>query len=131
MAASAPWVRGDRGWRRAATRPPAARPPRRTKYRGRSASVSVSDESAGDQRITIAEAIKGYTVDAAHQYGMTQRGSIEVGKYADMVMLSADPLSEETVRNPDNLKTIQVLGTVRYGTSFPNPNAGQPVIWPG
>ncbi|MBA3268857.1 MAG: hypothetical protein H0T70_11460 [Acidimicrobiia bacterium] len=46
-------------------------------------------------------------------------------------MLSADPLSEETVRNPDNLKTIQVLGTVRYGTSFPNPNAGQPVIWPG
>ncbi len=93
--------------------------------------VSVSDEGAGDQRITIAEAIKGYTADAAHQYGMTQRGSIEVGKYADMVMLSADPLSEETVKNPDNLKTIQVLGTVRYGTAFPNPNAGQPVIWPG
>ncbi len=94
--------------------------------------VGVSDQGLGDQRITILQALKGLTVDAAYQYGMeAQRGTIEVGKYADMVMLSADPLGPETVANPDNLKNIQVLGTVRYGTQFPNPNAGQPPIWPG
>ena len=51
----------------------------------------------------------------------TMRGTLEVGKIADMVLLSENPLGEETVKNPDNLKNIRVLGTVRYGTSFPNP----------
>ena len=90
-----------------------------------------ADSGLGDQRITMEQAVKGYTVDAAYQYGMeNQRGTLEVGKIADMVLLSENPLGEETVKNPDNLKNIRVLGTVRYGTSFPNPDADQPPIWP-
>jgi predicted amidohydrolase YtcJ len=85
----------------------------------------------GDQRISVEQAVRGYTVDAAYQYGMDNvRGTLEVGKIADMVLLSENPLGEETVKNPDNLKNIRVLGTVRYGTSFPNPDADQPPIWP-
>jgi len=94
--------------------------------------MAADDIAPGDQRISILEGVKGYTIDAAWQYGMENiRGSIEAGKYADMVMLSADPLGDDMVNDPDNLKSIRVLGTVRYGTQFPNPNADQPTIWPG
>lgn len=90
-----------------------------------------ADAPPGDQRISVLEGIKAFTVNAAWQYGMEDiRGTLEPGKYADMVMLSADPLSDEVAGNPDNLETIRVLGTVRYGTHFPNPNADQPPIWP-
>jgi len=94
--------------------------------------VMVADGvTVGDQRISILDGLKAFTVDGAWQYGMENvRGSLEPGKYADMVMLSADPLADEVTANPDNLKTIRVLGTVRYGTQFPNPNADQPPIWP-
>jgi len=89
----------------------------------------MADPPASDERISIRDGITAFTVNAAWQYGMEKiRGSIEVGKYADMVMLSADPFSMEN--DPDRLKTIRTLGTVRYGVYFPNPNAQQPPIWP-
>lgn len=85
----------------------------------------------GDQRLTLLEAFRGFTVDAAWQYGMEkERGSLEPGKFADLVILSANPLGEETQANPDKLKTIRVLATARYGTYFENPTGYQLPIWP-
>lgn len=45
------------------------------------------------ERITVADAIRGYTLDAAHQLGRQQLlGSIEVGKQADLVVLDRNIL---------------------------------------
>jgi predicted amidohydrolase YtcJ len=90
-----------------------------------------NSRSPGDQRVSVRDGIRAFTVDAAWQYGMEDiRGTLEVGKYADMVILSADPLSRAIERNPDALKNVRVLGTVRYGRHFPNPKAHEPPIWP-
>lgn len=94
--------------------------------------VAVDDHNPpGDQRLTLLEAIRGFTVDAAWQYGMErERGSLEVGKFADLVVLSASPLSDEVQAEVDKLKTIRVLATVRYGTYFENPHGYELPIWP-
>jgi hypothetical protein len=55
-----------------------------------------------EQRITAAEALRGYTVNgalAAGEFGV--RGSIAPGKWADIVVLSADPLRAEVEEIPD------------------------------
>lgn len=84
----------------------------------------------GDQSVSIADSLRALTVNAAYQYGMEHiRGSLAAGKYADMVMLSADPTAMEN--DPDQLKTVRVLRTVRYGTVIENVNAHEPPIWPG
>jgi predicted amidohydrolase YtcJ len=83
----------------------------------------------GDQSVSIRESLRALTVDAAWQYGMEkERGTLAVGKYADMVMLSADPLAMEDT--PDALKTVRVLRTIRYGHVVENPNAKDEPIWP-
>src|SRR5205085_9027909 len=47
-----------------------------------------------EQRITVAEAIEAYTVGSAFGAGQDKdRGSIQVGKYADFVVLSRDILA--------------------------------------
>lgn len=82
-----------------------------------------------DQSITIAEGIKAFTIDSASLYGLEDEvGSLEVGKIADMVVLSANPLSMED--DPDQLSTIQIQKTVHRGKIYENPNAGQAPIWP-
>jgi predicted amidohydrolase YtcJ len=82
-----------------------------------------------NESISIAQGIKNYTIDGAYEYGLeNQLGSIEVGKKADFVILSADPLSMENT--PDNLQTIRTIATVHNGSYFPNPNAGESPIWP-
>jgi predicted amidohydrolase YtcJ len=81
------------------------------------------------ESISIAQGIQAFTTNAAWQYGMEkQLGSITPGFTADLVFLSADPLSMEN--DPDNLSSIRVLGTVHRGTFIANPNANQPPIWP-
>ena len=81
------------------------------------------------QSISILQGIKAFTIDAASLYGLEEKvGSIEVGKVADLVELSANPLAME--EHPDGLKNIQILGTVHRGRFFANPNAGQAPIWP-
>ncbi|MCH9029466.1 MAG: amidohydrolase [Bacteroidetes bacterium] len=51
-----------------------------------------------EQKITIEEAIKAYTLDAAYaSYEENIKGSIEVGKLADMVVLSDDILMIDPV----------------------------------
>lgn len=82
-----------------------------------------------DQRITIAEGMKAFTIDSASLYGLEDEvGSLSVGKIADLVVLSANPLTMED--NPDQLSTVQVLKTVHHGKVYSNPNAGQAPIWP-
>lgn len=84
----------------------------------------------GDQSISIRDSLRAVTVNAAYQYGMeNERGTLDVGKYADMVMLSADPLAMEN--DPDQLKTVRVLRTIRYGHVVENPHAKDPPVWPG
>jgi len=78
-----------------------------------------SAQGIGPQAISILDGIKAYTVNAAWQYGMeTTRGTLEVGKLADIVMLSANPLSMQS--NPDQLRNVQIVGTYSLGRQFLN-----------
>ncbi len=82
-----------------------------------------------NESISIAQGIKAYTIEGAYEYGLeSELGSVEVGKKADFVIFSADPLSMEST--PDNLQTIRTIATIHNGTYFPNPNASQTPIWP-
>ncbi|HKY62250.1 MAG TPA: amidohydrolase [bacterium] len=84
---------------------------------------------APDQAITIAQGMKAFTIDSAALYGLEEEvGSLEVGKFADLVVLSANPLSMEA--DPDQLSTIQIQKTVHRGKVYDNPKADDPPIWP-
>ena len=68
-----------------------------------------------DERVTPYAALKAITIDAAHQYWEDdKKGSIEPGKLADLVILSANPLA---VR-PDAIKEIKVLETIKEGKTI-------------
>jgi len=63
---------------------------------------------APDQTLTIEEALLAVTRDAAWQLGLEEEvGTLEVGKRADCVLLSHNPLRLETSR----LTEIETLGT--------------------
>ena len=65
-----------------------------------------------DERLTPLEAMKAITIWAATQhFEEDQKGSIEVGKLADLVILSDNPLTIE----PENLNQIYVLETIKKG----------------
>ena len=65
-----------------------------------------------DQRITAFEALRAITADAAWQYFEEDRkGTLEVGKLADLVVLTADPLAID----PLEIADIQVLETIKEG----------------
>lgn len=54
---------------------------------------------APEQRIGVVAALKAMTIDAAYQGFMDHAvGSLEVGKYADLVMLEEDPLAVDASR---------------------------------
>ncbi len=64
------------------------------------------------QRVTPEQALKSITLWAAEQYAeQASKGSLEVGKRADMVVLSDNPL---TIARPQ-LHTIKVLQTIKDG----------------
>ena len=66
-----------------------------------------------DLRIEVIDALKAYTINAAWQLMMDDKiGSIEVGKKADLVVLSADPLNIP----PDQLGTVNALATFCGGS---------------
>jgi len=68
---------------------------------------------APEQAITIAEALRGYTVGGAVASGDDDnRGTIEPGKWADLAVLSEDPLAAE----PDALPAIAVDMTIVGGS---------------
>ncbi len=64
------------------------------------------------ERITVREAISLYTINAAYAcFEEKSRGSIEVGKLADLVVLSDDPLAIP----PDRIRDIKVDMTIADG----------------
>ena len=65
-----------------------------------------------DQRLTPAEALRAVTIDAAYQhFEEAEKGSLEVGKLADMAVLSDNPLRVA----PEAIKDITVLATLKEG----------------
>ena len=72
-----------------------------------------------DQRVTPYEGLKSMTEWVAAQYDeLHSKGTLEVGKRADLVILDKDPLKVE----PMAIKDIKVVETIKDGvTIFPAP----------
>jgi len=67
---------------------------------------------APTERVSIESAIRAMTYEAAWQLNSEHEiGSLEVGKFADLVILDADPRTVE----PDQIKSIKVLETWMNG----------------
>ena len=74
---------------------------------------SFSGRSLGpEHRLDVASALRAVTLDAAWQHFLEDKvGSIEVGKFADLIVLSRNPLEVPS----SELTTIKVLTTVIDG----------------
>jgi hypothetical protein len=77
--------------------------------------ISRSGQTIGaDERIGPLEALEAITIDGARMYGEEQtKGSIEPGKRADLVILSANPLTVP----PATIEAIRVDETIKDGTT--------------
>jgi predicted amidohydrolase YtcJ len=65
-----------------------------------------------EQKISTYSALEAMTINAAYQhYEEDIKGTIEVGKQADLVVLSEDPLSI----HPENLLNVKVVATYSKG----------------
>jgi len=70
-----------------------------------------------EQKLTIAEAVQAYTMGSAHaEFQETDKGSITVGKLADMVLLSDDIFSID----PTKIREVKVLRTIVGGKTVWN-----------
>ena len=68
-----------------------------------------------NERITPLQALKAITIDCAYMYKEeTRKGSLEVGKLADLVILDNNPL---TVK-PMDIKDIKVIETIKEGKTI-------------
>jgi len=68
-----------------------------------------------DERATALEALEAITIDGARQYREDHlKGSIEVGKLADLVILSGNPLTAE----PTAIQDIRVVETIKEGRTI-------------
>jgi predicted amidohydrolase YtcJ len=78
--------------------------------------ISRSGQEIGPgQRITPLEGLKTMTIWAAEQYGEeAQKGSLEPGKLADLVILDRNPLTVD----PAAIKDIQVMETIKEGRTI-------------
>jgi predicted amidohydrolase YtcJ len=69
----------------------------------------------GDQRVTPLEGLKAMTINVAYQYGeQASKGSLEVGKLADLVILDKNPLKVD----PMSIKDIKVIETIKEGKTI-------------
>jgi hypothetical protein len=65
-----------------------------------------------EERLTPYEALQSVTIWGAHQhFEESRKGSLAVGKLADLVVLSANPLKVD----PMTIKDIKVLETIKEG----------------
>lgn len=78
--------------------------------------ISRSGKTIGkDQKISVYDALKAVTINAAYEYfEENEKGSIEEGKIADLVILSDSPLDIDM----DKIKDIQVNETIKNGTTI-------------
>ena len=61
------------------------------------------------------EAIKAVTINGAYQYfEEDKKGSIELGKLADLVIVDKNPLTIPV----EEIETIQVLETIKEGNTI-------------
>lgn len=68
--------------------------------------------TAGTESISVYQAVKAYTVGSAYaEFQEKEKGTIEVGKLADFVILSDDIFSVA----PDRLRAIRVMATIVDG----------------
>ena len=68
-----------------------------------------------DECVSIYEALKGITINAAYQYFEEDtKGSITVGKVADFVVLDKNPIKMEK----EKLRDITVLETIKAGNTI-------------
>jgi predicted amidohydrolase YtcJ len=64
------------------------------------------------EAIEIADALRAYTIGSASAEGASEeKGSLEVGKWADLVVLSENPLA----LTPEEVRNLEVLGTMVGG----------------
>ncbi|GDX96187.1 amidohydrolase [Planctomycetia bacterium] len=75
--------------------------------------VTRSGKTLGEaERVGPLEALEAITIDGARMYGEEkQKGSIEVGKLADLVVLSANPLTVPA----GTIESIRVVETIKEG----------------
>ncbi len=72
--------------------------------------------AAKDQRISVEQALRAVTINAAHSWRMEQEmGSIAPGKVANFTVLDDDPLAVDPIK----LKDIPIWGTVFEGKVYP------------
>jgi predicted amidohydrolase YtcJ len=65
-----------------------------------------------EERITMKEALKTFTIDAAYgSFEEDLKGSIKIGKFADLVILNKNPLEISF----DKIKELQVMETIIRG----------------
>jgi predicted amidohydrolase YtcJ len=70
-----------------------------------------------EQKISTYEALKAITINAAYQHFEDDiKGTIEVGKLADLVVLSTDPLSMPS----ESLLDLQIVSTFSHGREIFN-----------
>ena len=76
-----------------------------------------------DERVPLKDAIRYYTLGTAYlNFDDQQRGSLEVGKVADMVVLSEDILSVE----PNRIRDIEIVKTIIGGeVLYPKVSGGR------
>ena len=72
-------------------------------------------ELGREERISVWEGLQVMTIGAAYQYhAEKERGTLEPGKRADLIILDKDPLAVE----PEDLESIQVLETISEGRTL-------------
>ena len=78
--------------------------------------INYANKVAGpDQRIDALTALKGVTINSAYTLRIeSDYGSITPGKYANLTILSENPLNID----PLKIKHINVIGTIEEGRSF-------------
>ena len=68
-----------------------------------------------DQKVTPYEALRAITYNGAYQYGEeADKGTLEAGKLADLVVLDRNPLAVD----PREIRDIKVLATIKEGETL-------------
>jgi predicted amidohydrolase YtcJ len=74
--------------------------------------AAVARKGFREESLTVEEALRTYTLNAAYaSFDEEKRGTIEVGKLADLTVLSEDPFKVE----PDQIRSISVEMTIVGG----------------